>query len=92
MDTKAAEVERELRSLRLLHAMTCQKYGDLLAAARATVSAVETGASDPLLPLRDELSEHPSTLPPSGTARQTVVSEFGPALVPALGQTGRSAA
>jgi DNA-binding XRE family transcriptional regulator len=88
----APATERELRNLRLLHALTCQKYGDLLAAARASVTAAETGAPDPLLPLRDELSEQPFSLPPSGTARQTVALEYGPAAAPALGQTGRSAA
>jgi DNA-binding XRE family transcriptional regulator len=86
------ESERQLRNLRLLHAMTCQKYGDLLAAAHATMTAAETGAPDPLLPLRDELSEQPFTLPPSGTAQQTVALEYGPAPVPVPGQTGRSAA
>jgi hypothetical protein len=90
--TSQAEAERQLQRLRLMHALTCQKYGDLLAAARASVTAAETGAADPLLPLRDELSEQPFTLPPSGTARQTVALEFGPALAPGLGQTGRSAA
>ncbi|TCC33857.1 hypothetical protein E0H75_42110 [Kribbella capetownensis] len=90
--TSPAETGRELQRLRLLHALTCQKYGDLLAAARASVTAAETGAPDPLLPLRDELSVQPFTLPPSGTARQTVAREFGPAPVPGHGQTGRSAA
>lgn len=87
-----AEVMRQLRNLRLAHALTCQAYSDLLAAAHASVTAAETGAPDPLQPLRDELGCHTFIAAPSGTARQTASLEYGPALAPALGQTGRSAA
>jgi hypothetical protein len=91
MDIEAEPVH-QLRNLRLAHKLTCQAYGDLLAAAHATVSAAETGAPDPLQALREELACHSFIAAPSGTAHQTASLEYGPVLAPALGQTGRSAA
>lgn len=77
------ELRRELDRLRLAHRLTCDAYGDLLAAAWASVSAAETGTSDPLWQLRDELLAHPLVSPP-GAGDPTAATTFGPALAPAL--------
>ena len=77
------ELRCELDRLRLAHRLTCDAYGDLLAAAWASVSAAETGAPDPLWQLRDELLAHPLVSPP-GAGDPTAATTFGPVLAPAL--------
>ncbi|GAA2842342.1 hypothetical protein [Kribbella solani] len=90
--TATTELERQLRNARLELALTRQSYGDLLAAAYASVAAAETGDPEALLQLRDELSCHYFLPAPPATAQQTAPLAYGPALVPAFHQTGRSAA
>ena len=76
------ELRRELDRLRLAHRLTCDAYGDLLAAAWASVSAAETGTSDPLWQLRDELLAHPLVSPP-GAGDPTAATTFGAGRKPA---------
>lgn len=88
------ELRRQLRTLRLQHTVTSTAYGDLLAAALATLAAVETDRPDPFAALRDELPEHPCithsttrtarTETPRGTGDHAASTRFGPALAPVI--------